>query len=136
MTENSRQHGFSYVEVLVAVALMAIVAGPLGEALRTALATSRANIDDTAAYYQLLKVTEDTMASNYGTLSALATNPDVVVRTTTTDDGAPINIYVSRYDGDNADLDDDPFTGTDDGLLWIKVELDGTAQSFESLKAQ
>ena len=42
-------------------------------------------------------------------------------------------VYLSRYDADNADNDDDFFTGIDAGLLWIRVELEGTGRSLERL---
>jgi hypothetical protein len=42
-------------------------------------------------------------------------------------------VFLSRYDGDNADTDNDHFTGTDDGLLWLQVRIAGTGASIESL---
>ncbi|MBF0187401.1 MAG: hypothetical protein HQL50_05705 [Magnetococcales bacterium] len=42
-------------------------------------------------------------------------------------------VYLSLYDGDNADGDNDPFTGKDTGLLWVKVEIEGTAFMLETL---
>ena len=43
---------------------------------------------------------------------------------------------MSRYDGDNADGDDDPLTGTDDGLLHVRVEIEDTVYVFETLTSQ
>ena len=42
-------------------------------------------------------------------------------------------VFIGRYDGDNADADDDPFTGVDDGLLWVRVRIDGTHYDVETL---
>jgi hypothetical protein len=49
--------------------------------------------------------------------------------------GAPDRrlVLLSRYDGDNADGDDDPFTGKDAGLLWVRVEIEGTDHVLETL---
>ena len=55
----------------------------------------------------------------------------------TTTDGRSLtrNVYLSRYDGDNLD-DSNPFTGTDEGLLWIRVVIEGTPLSFETLASR
>ncbi|MCH9672344.1 MAG: hypothetical protein K0U93_12930, partial [Gammaproteobacteria bacterium] len=42
-------------------------------------------------------------------------------------------VYVSRYDGDNADGDSDPFTGTDPELIWVQVSIEGAGQSIQTL---
>ena len=42
-------------------------------------------------------------------------------------------VYLWRYDGDNADADNDPFTGIDPELLWMKVEIENSPLSFETL---
>ncbi len=43
-------------------------------------------------------------------------------------------VFISRYDGDNADTDDNPFTGTEADLLWLRVEIEGTASALQALK--
>ena len=42
-------------------------------------------------------------------------------------------VYLSRYDGDNADADDDPFTGVDDDLIWVRVAIENSTQALETL---
>ena len=42
-------------------------------------------------------------------------------------------VYISGYDGDNADADNDPATGTDANLFLIRVEIEGTANVVQSL---
>jgi hypothetical protein len=32
-------------------------------------------------------------------------------------------VYLSRYDGDNADGDNNPFTGTDADLIWVRAAI-------------
>ena len=42
-------------------------------------------------------------------------------------------IYLSLYDGDNLDADDNAFTGTEADLLWIRVDIEGTVHSLETI---
>ena len=42
-------------------------------------------------------------------------------------------VYLSRYDGDNADGNSDVFDGTDEGLIWIRVEIDESGLGLERL---
>ena len=46
------------------------------------------------------------------------------------------NVFIARYDADNADADNDPFTGTDDGLLCVRVAIAGTGMGIESLVSE
>ncbi len=43
-------------------------------------------------------------------------------------------VFIANYDGDNADTDNDPFTGTDPGLLWVRVEIEGSVAALQALK--
>ena len=46
-------------------------------------------------------------------------------------------MYLSRYDADNADGNGDFFdAGVDEGLLWVRVEIEGTSQAIEGLTSQ
>ena len=45
-------------------------------------------------------------------------------------------VFASFYDADNADSDNDPFTGTEPDLLWIRVEMAGTVDVVESLRLE
>ncbi len=42
-------------------------------------------------------------------------------------------VFLSKYDGDNADSDSNPFTGMDEDLLWVRVEIENTSYSYETL---
>ena len=133
--------GFSYVEVLIAVVLIVVALVPAMDALLPGVAGN--GIHETIAedHYQLTGRLEQLLVEPYGQLNSAAnavgspttptTNSDVF----TYDNGRQItrNVFLSRYDGDNADADDDPFTGTDDGLLWVRVSIAGTGKSIESL---
>ena len=45
-------------------------------------------------------------------------------------------VYLSNYDGDNADADGDPFTGTEPDLLWIRVEIEDSVHALETVRAR
>jgi hypothetical protein len=42
-------------------------------------------------------------------------------------------VYLSRYDGDNADGNSNVFDGTDEGLIWVRVEIDESGLGLERL---
>ncbi len=129
--------GYSYVEVLVATVLLAVTLVPAIKALHNASLASEINQSMTVQHYRLFRLMEQVMAESYNALeieAITAGSPDVP--TNYSDPVGTQNrrlLYLSRADGDNADGDDDLFTGTDDGLLWVKAEIEGTVQSMENL---
>ena len=133
--------GFSYVEVLVAVTLIVIALVPALDALIPGMAGS--SIHETIAedHYQLTGQLEQVLVEPFGQLNSAAkvagspATPTTYSDTVTYANGRQINrnVFIARYDADNADGDDDPFTGTDDGLLWVRVEIAGTGMRIESL---
>ena len=42
-------------------------------------------------------------------------------------------VFLSLYDGDNADSDANPFTGVDGDLMWVRTEIEGTLIAVETL---
>lgn len=133
--------GFSYIEVLIAVSLIAITLVPAMEALIPGITGSAVHETYAEDYYQLTARFEDVLAEPLVDLDAAATavgNPATATSYSdvfTYNNGREItrNVFLSRYDGDNADSDNNPFTGTDAGLLWIRVEIANTGLSMESL---
>ena len=45
-------------------------------------------------------------------------------------------VFLSRYDGDNADADDNSFTGTDEGLIWLRVTVENTPHELTTMVSQ
>lgn len=141
-TPNARsplQTGFSYVEALIAVVLVAVCLAPAVQALQSgtiAASTTRLVADDTA---HLKSKMEQVLAQPFADLdSAAQTAGSFSVATSYSD---PVGarrrvVYLSRYDVDNADADNDRFTGTEAGLLWVKVVLEGSTASLATLTAQ
>jgi len=143
-TAPTRMAGFSYVEVLIAVVLIVVALVPALDALIPGVAGS--GIHETLAedHYQLTGRLEQVLVEPFGQLNSAAvaagspTTPTTYSDVFTYPSGRQItrNVFLSRYDGDNADADDDPFTGTDDGLLWVRVLIAGTGLSIESLVSE
>ena len=134
------QCGFSYVEIMVATVLLAVALIPAMDALQHGIQSSTVHENQTVAQYQLTAKLEDVLAQPFGSLDAAATaagSPTTI--TTYSDTAGSTNrrlVYLSRYDGDNADADNDPFTGIDAGLIWVRVELEATSKSIETLTSQ
>lgn len=136
MTSLRCQAGLSYVEVLVAVIIIAAAVVPATDALRGAMHTADADIAATANHYRLRGKLDELLASPFSVLSSQAAGPATI----TAYSDAPGTsdrrlVFISPYDGDNADTDNDPFTGADPGLLWIRVEIEATVNALETLKA-
>ena len=133
--------GFSYVEVLVAIVLIAVTLVPAMEALQPGIAGSGIHEIIAEDHYQLAGKLEQVLVEPFGQLNSAAkaagsrTTPTSYQDVFTYADGRQItrNVFLARYDGDNADTDNDPFTGTDDGLLWVRVAIAGTGIALESL---
>jgi len=133
--------GFSYVEVLIAVVLIVIALVPAMDALIPGIAGS--GIHETLAedHYQLTGKLELVLTEPFGQLNSAANAAGSPTTPTSYSDvygyadcrQITCNVFIARYDGDNADTDNDPFTGTDDGLLWVQVRIAGTGASIESL---
>jgi hypothetical protein len=141
--ERARQHlaGFAYVEVLIATLLIVVTLLPALQALYPAVAGAGIHGSRVADHYRLVGRMEELLAEPFADLDAAATTagsettPTAYSDTVTHADGRQItrNVFLSRYDGDNADSDNNPFTGPEDDLLWIRVEIAGTADGLESL---
>jgi type II secretory pathway pseudopilin PulG len=137
--KNHRMAGLTYVEVLVATALIAISLIPAIEALQPATQGMSIHETRTLRHYELTAMLEDVLANPFSELDteAVAINDPTVASTTYSDAPATNNrrlVYLSRYDADNADGNGDFFdAGMDEGLLWVRVEIEGTDQAIESL---
>lgn len=131
-----RQSGVSYAEALAATIIIAVTAVPVTNALRGALATAEADASATVNHYRLLGKLEEVLAEPFATVSAQAAG--VATPTALSDTPGTVDrrlVFISPYDGDNADADNDPFTGTDASLLWVRVAIEGRVNALESLKS-
>ena len=129
--------GFSYIEVLVATVLIAVTLVPALQALEGALAGSKIHEDSSTQYYFLQSKLEETLAKSFDELNTAAVAAGSATVATNFSDAIGVSnrrvVYLSKYDADNVDADNNPFTGVDDDLLWVRVEIENTSLSFETL---
>ena len=134
------EHGFSYVEVLVATALLAVGLVPALEALQQGVAGGEIHATLTSDHYHLTAKMEEALAQPFAALEAAATAAGGPTVPTTYSDAAGEAdrrlVYLAGYDGDDADGDGDPFTGADEGLLWVKVEIEDTGAAVACLTSR
>ena len=134
------QRGLTLVETLIALALLAILIVPATIAMQTAIVGSQVHSDTATTNYRLTSAMESLLCESYAALesAAAAAGSPTTASSYSEAPGNPARlvVYLSAWDGDNADADNDPFTGTDDGLIWIRVAIEGSAQSLETLRAE
>lgn len=132
MTKMNRisrhQHGISYIEVLVASAIIAVSLVPAMEALNASMNSSRMSETAQTQSFLLLDKYEEVLAQSFDTLDteALALANNTTASTVFSDPAGVPNrrlVYLQRYDADNADNDNNPFTGGDAGICWVRVEI-------------
>ncbi len=130
--------GFSYVEVLICIVLIVLTLIPAMEALVPAIQGVSVHEAEATEHYRLRAKLEETSAQPFATLAteAVALGDPSILSPLYSDPVATQNrrlVYLAHIDGDNADGDDDPFTGTENTLLWIKVSVDGDHRVLESV---
>ena len=126
------------MEMLLAAVILAVALVPMLDTLQTSIWAADAHASEAALQYRLLGRMESVMAESYTALEAEALVVGSPKIPTAYSDPAGTQarrlVFLFGYDGDNADADDDPFTGTDSGLVWVRVEIENTALAMESLK--
>ena len=134
------QRGLTYVEILIATFILLIGLLPALDALRSAVLGTRAGDSFVAAQHRLSGHLEELLGEPFSALDDAAQSAGAPGTPTTYSDpgGTPdrVLVFLARYDGDDADADGDYFTGGDDGLLWVRVEIDQTPYSLETLVAK
>lgn len=149
---SKRQMGLTYIEVLIAMALIAVALVPALEALHTGMLGTEIYQETSTKHYTATAMMEELLAEQHGALvSAAAAAGDEATPTSYSDAPATPNrrlVYLGLYDADNADGDsnlftvldpnldgdNDPYTGFT-GLVWLRVEVEGTVVVLESLSA-
>ena len=139
-----RQRGLAYLEVVLATLLITLTLAPALDTLQPATSGTVINRDRLVDHYYLTGKLEDVLAQPFGVLSRAAaaagsrTTPSSLSDTVTRADGQRLtrNVYLAQYDADNADGDNDPFSGVDSTLLWVRVEIPESGQAVESLRSE
>ncbi len=139
---TSRRHlqaGLSYAEVLLAVAVLAIGLVPALESLQAAFAGTAVHEELRDRQQQIANRMELIAAEHISSLDEAAqTAGSETVASSYSDPAGPerVLVFLSRYDGDNADGDDDSFSGTDEGLIWVRVAVEDTPHEITTLVAR
>ena len=122
-----RQRGFGYIEALVAVVLLAVALIPALEALGNATRGAPSADQDDDLWMAVSTKLNLVSGSRFDDLDAAATAAGSQTTASSYSDAAGttprVMVYLSRYDGDNADGDNNPFTGTDADLIWIRAAI-------------
>lgn len=136
-TLRRQQEGLTLVEVLVAMTLLAILMVPAIQALNTGFLGAEVHELRITNHFRLVSRLEEVLAEPFGTLESAAAGhkiPSSYSEAAATPER--LLVYISTYDLDNADADADPFTGTDDDVLWINVAIEGTTLSLATLRGR
>lgn len=134
MIRRRFENGLTLVEVLVSVSLLAVLLVPAIHALHTGFVGAEAHADHSRNHYRLVSRIETVLAESYGSLEAAAAGQSTP--SSYSDAAGPpdrLLVYIAAYDADNADTDNDPFTGTESDVLWIRVAIQGSVQDLVSL---
>lgn len=134
MIRRRSQSGLTLVEVLVSVLLLAVLLVPALHALHTGFIGVAIHGDYSRDHYRLVSRIETVLSESFNSLEAAAAGPSTP--SSYSDAAGPpdrVLVYIAAYDADNLDTDDDPFTGADSDVLWVRVAIDGSVQDLESL---
>ena len=136
---NKGQSGFSYMELLIATLLIAVMLVPALKAMQSGIQGSAIHTQLAQNQYRMISKMEETLALPYNKLleqADLVADSKVLIPEPYSDTaGTEFRrlVYLARYDGDNTDADDNPFTGTDTGLLWVRVTIEDNPRALETV---
>jgi len=133
---TARQSGLSYIEVLVATLLIAVALVPMMEALGPGLQGSEIHRDRAEVHFVLTGKLEQVLAESFEDLDAEATvagNYNIATAYSDLAASVPHEVFIWRYDVDNADNDDDEFTGGEDDILWVRVATADSSADLQTL---
>lgn len=142
----------TYIEVMIATALIAIALLPAMDALYTGIRGADVYESSSSEHYAALAKIEEVLAEPQSSLitAAAAAGNKNMPSSYSDAPGSPNRclVYLALYDADNGDGDGDVFTvpdpnldGDNDpftsylGLLWVRVEIEASVTSLESLTA-
>lgn len=136
VSRASHLRGMTYPEVLAAVLMLAILLIPAMDALRTALSSSKNHEQLLLQHYALRSKIENLLARSFGELEINANGeaiPSSLSDNYLMANGTTVEreVFIAAHDIDNADADNNPRTGTDNGALWLRVSIPNSNYSIE-----
>ena len=136
-----RQRGFTYTEALVATFLISVLLVPAIEGLSSSVSAGGIHVEKATQQMRLIAAMEHVLSQPFDVLESAADDAaghDLFVVAYSDAVGTKNRrlVYLSPYDADNADNDGDVFTGPDDGLLWVRVAIEGSPSELETLIAR
>jgi len=130
-----RSRGFSYVEVIVAMLIVAAALVPALEALRPGLAGAAAERTYSVNQQRLKARMEEVLANDFRVLDAAAmaagNSATATVAAYSDAAGTPDRLLTTMYRYDGASQ-----TATDTGLLRVRIAIEGSALALETLKSR
>jgi len=140
MIRARTERGLTLVEVLVSMVLLGILLIPAMQAMQTGILGSVIHRELTSTQFRLSSRLEELLAEPFSNLAdaATAAGSSNVASTYSEAAGVPgrLLVYLAFYDGDNADADNDPFTGGETDLVWMRVEAEGTIHTLQTVTSR
>ena len=126
------------MELLIATLLIAIMLVPALDAMQSGIQGSAIHTQLAQNQYRMISKMEQTLALPFSKLlqqADLVADSTVLIPEYSDTAGTEFRrlVYLARYDGDNSDADDNPFTGTDAGLLWLRVTIENGPRLLETV---
>ncbi len=142
-----KQHGFSYLEVLIATFILAIAIVPAMEAIQSGIQGATVHESLARKHYALIKCMEEVKVKSYLDLLNAAQTAGNATTASSSFDAAckqteQVLVFLALYDADadpftfvdpDNDGDANVFTGDTSNLLWLRVELENSALVLETL---
>lgn len=129
--------GYSYVEILVAVALIAVALPPALDALGMQVRGAGVGITEMQREYLLSSRLQEMAGRPFAELDFAAdaagskSTPTGYSDPPGTEDR--LLVYLWHYDFDNVDADGNPFTNPNVNLMWVRVEIENSAKALETI---
>lgn len=131
--------GYAYIEILIAVILLSVCLAPMIEALAAGAMHETTEEEYTQVVMAAQSRLATVLAENYNTLDSEAQAlGDATTESSYSDPmGVParLQVFLARYDRDNADGDGNELTGGDAGLLWLRVRTERGDVDYQTLRA-
>lgn len=127
------------MELLIATLLITIMLVPALEAMQSGIQGSGIHTQLAQNQYRMISKMEQTLALPFSELleqADLVADPTVLIPAPYSDaSGTEFRrlVFLARYDGDNADGNNNPFNGTDAGLLWLRVTIENSPRALETV---